>query len=163
MRNLLSASFRFLYAVAALGSAGALNGCLAPSSDARSSISLERTECYGPCPVYRFTLYSDGGYLWEGRAHVSVKGILRGSMSTQAYATAMQLLRDARYPEFIGRHECEIEVTDNPTVKIVVADASRQQTITHYVGCRGFPRQEVLTQLEDNLDKVFRTRRFTGR
>jgi hypothetical protein len=84
-------------------------------------------------------------------------------MGAKAYASAMELLRNARYQEFKGRLECETLATDNPTVKIVVADASRQQTITHYVGCRGFPRQEVLTQLEDNLDKVFRTRRFTGR
>jgi hypothetical protein len=83
-------------------------------------------------------------------------------MDAKAYATATQLLRDARYQEFTGSLVCEIFVTDNPTVEIVVADASGKQTITHYRGCRGFARQEDLTSLEDNLDKVFRTRRFTG-
>jgi hypothetical protein len=153
---------RFLYAIAALVSVGALDGCITNSSDSRSSVSLTRTACYGPCPVYRFTLYSDGRYVWEGRAHVSVKGIVRGSMDAKAYATATQLLRDARYQEFTGSLVCEIFATDNPTVEIAVADASGQQTITHHRGCRGFARQEDLTSLEDNLDKVFRTRRFTG-
>ena len=162
MRNLLPASLRLLYVIAALGSVGALDGCVTTSSDFRPSVALERTACYGPCPVYRFTLYSDGRYVWEGRAHVSVKGIARGSMGAKAYTTATQLLRDARYQEFTGSLDCETWATDNPTVEIVVTDASGQQTITHYRGCRGFPRQEDLTRLEDNLDKVFRTRRFTG-
>ena len=140
---------------------GALVSCATTSNDVRASVSLERTECFGPrCPVYRFTLYSDGRYVWDGRAHVSVKGVVRGSMDPKVYATAMQLLRDAQYQEFTGDLVCEIWATDNPTVKIVVTDASGQQTISHYMGCQGFSRQEDLTKLEDNLDKVFRTRRF---
>lgn len=162
MTTNLSHGLRLLYAVAALGSVGALDGCVTTPTDARSSVSLERTACYGPCPVYRFTLYSDGSYVWEGRAYVSVTGIVRGSMTPKAYATAMRLLNAARYQEFTGRLECKTLVTDNPTVEIVVADDSVRQTINHYIGCRGFPRQGDLTELEDDLDKVFRTRRFTG-
>lgn len=162
MRTNLPLDLRLLYAVAALGSLGALNGCATTHTDARSNVSLERTACYGRCPVYRFTLYSDGRYVWEGYAYVSVTGIVRGSMTPKAYATAIRLLRDARYQEFTGRLECKILVTDNPTVEIVVADDSGRQTISHHIGCLGFPRQEDLTKLEDDLDKVFRTWRFTG-
>ena len=155
-----------LKAVAAAASAGAIVSCATSISDTSSSISLDRSACYGRCPVYRFTLYSDGRYVWEGRAHVSVKGTIRGWMGGGAYPAAKQLLGDARYLEFKDSYqsdsECEILETDNSTVTIIVADSLHPKTIAHYRGCRGFARQEALMQLEENLDKVFRTHRFTG-
>ena len=102
-----------------------------------------------------------------GRAHVSVVGVRRGWMGARTFAKAMQLLTDSGYLDFkdsyqSGGGECEIFATDNPTVVIVVADPVHPKRITHYLGCTGFARQEVLTELEDNLDTVFKTRRFTG-
>jgi hypothetical protein len=85
-------------------------------------------------------------------------------MGAKSYAAAMQILSDARYLEFRDSYsterECEILATDNPTVTIVVSDANGPKTITHYRGCRGFARQEALTQLEDNLDTTLKTRSF---
>lgn len=163
MRNRMPAR---LYLVAVMGFLGALGGCAISSNNTRPSISLEKTACYGRCPVYRFTLYSDGRYVWEGRADVSVMGTVRGSMSTSAYTTAMQLLNDFRYQEFKDSYQadadCETWATDNPTVSITVADTLHPKTIVHYRGCEGFAGQEALTKLEDDLDEVFRTRRFKG-
>jgi hypothetical protein len=153
--------------VTTLALAGVLFGCSSTGSNvAGRSISIERSSCYGPCPVYRFTMYSNGQYVWQGRAHVSVVGTVRGSMDARTFATAMRLLMDSGYLDFKDSYqsgeECEVIATDNPTVAIVVADPVHPKTISHYRGCRGFARQEVLTELEDNLDTVFKTRRFTG-
>lgn len=162
----MDARFRLLAAVAVLAAVCVLDGCATHSNETRPSISLARGACYGRCPVYRFTLFQDGRYVWEGHKYVSVRGTVRGSMSAAAYARAMQLLRDARYMEFKDRYgagqECPILATDSPNVEIVVSDAANSKTISHYTGCDGFSRQKDLLQLEDNLDKVFRTRRFTG-
>jgi hypothetical protein len=149
-----------------LALAGVLCGCSTSSNVTDRSISIERSSCYGPCPVYRFTMYSNGEYVWQGRAHVSVVGVVRGRMGARTFAKAMQLLVDSGYLNFNdsyqSRAECEVIATDNPTVVIVVSNTVRPKTITHYRGCRGFARQEVLTELEDNLDAVFETRKFTG-
>jgi hypothetical protein len=164
MRKLLLVRLRLLHRLVALASVSALYACATSPSFPQRSISIERTACYGPCPVYRFTLYSDGRYVWEGRAHVAILGTVRGSMGARTYATAMQLLGDARYLEFKDSYgsdsECQVWATDSATIEIVVKDASGPKTISHYGGCQGFARQEVLTQLEDNMDKVLRTREF---
>ena len=153
--------------VTTLALAGMFLGCSSTSSNVVGrSIAIERSSCYGPCPVYRFTMYSNGQYVWQGRAHVSVVGTVRGRMDVRAFATAMRLLIDSGYLDFKDSYrsgeECEVIATDNPTVSIVVVDPVHPKTISHYRGCRGFARQDVLTELEDNLDTVFKTRRFTG-
>jgi hypothetical protein len=162
MRKLLLARLRLLHRLVALASAGAFYACATSPSLPQQSVSIERTACYGPCPVYRFTLYSDGRYVWQGREHVSVLGTVRGWMGARTYAAAMKLLGDARYLEFKDSYdsECEVMATDNATVMIVVEDASSRKQITHYRGCEGFARQDALTQLEENMDKVLRTRKF---
>jgi hypothetical protein len=37
-------------------------------------ISLEKTSCYGPCPVYAVYIYGDGTILYEGVENVRVIG-----------------------------------------------------------------------------------------
>ena len=155
-----------LYAVGSLVIATTLMGCTTGLTDAGPNISLERSACYGACPVYRFTLYANGRYVWEGRSHVAVMGTVRGRMNARAYVDAMQLLKDTHYLQFKDSYateqECEIFTTDRPGVQIVVADISRPKTIYHYLGCEGFAERTALTQLENDLDKVMKTRRFTG-
>jgi hypothetical protein len=151
--------------IVALLSFSMLVGCATSSNIARPGITIERTSCYGSCPVYRFTQFSDGHYLWVGRAHVAVWGTVSGSGGARAYAVALQLLRDARYLDFkddYAQEDCEVFATDNLTVRIVVEDALGSKTITHYRGCEGFPPQDASSSLEESLDKVLGTRRFTG-
>jgi hypothetical protein len=84
-------------------------------------------------------------------------------MDVRTFTKAMQLLVEAEYLDFNDSYqgdECEVYVTDNSTVVIVVADSVHPKTIAHYRGCRGFAREEVLTELEDDLDAVFETRKF---
>ena len=139
-------------------------GCVEIPTNTGSSFSIDRSTCYGSCPAYRFTLYADDSYMWQGRAHVRVTGTMRGHMDTGTFAAAKELLHSARYLEFNDSYEggsaCEIWQTDNQTVKIEVVDATTSKSITHYLGCKGFARQEELTRLEERMDEIFRTRKF---
>lgn len=159
--NLLHPEF-----AAALVVIGDLAGCASRPSDAGPSISLERSACYGRCPVYRFTLQSDRSYRWDGRGHFAVAGIVLGRMAATTYSSALKLLRDARYLDFKDSYEagatCEDWATDGPTVTLEVTDPSGPKTIVHCLGCRGFTGQAALIELEQNLARVFRTGRFTG-
>ena len=155
---------RIVRAGATLALLSGLVGCAAIHSDDGSSISLERSRCYGSCSAYRFTLYADDHYMWQGRANVSITGPVRGRMDAGTYAAAKKLLLAAQYLEFNDSYQdgnaCEIWQTDNQTVKIEVADAIGSKTIAHYLGCKGFARQEDLARLEEGLDKIFGTHRF---
>jgi hypothetical protein len=37
-------------------------------------LTLERTACFGACPMYRMTLYADGTVVYEGDRFVEVTG-----------------------------------------------------------------------------------------
>ncbi len=37
-------------------------------------ITLERTQCFGSCPVYKLTVYGDGRVVYEGGGFVKIKG-----------------------------------------------------------------------------------------
>ena len=43
-------------------------------------ITLERTECFGTCPVYRLTVHGDGRVVYEGIRFVEVEGTVKTSI-----------------------------------------------------------------------------------
>jgi hypothetical protein len=63
-------------------------------------------------------------------------------MRARTYAAAVQLVSDAaRHLELkdgdASESECKTFATDNPSVVIVVRDASGLKRIDHYLGCHG--------------------------
>ena len=51
---------------------------------ATDSISLERTACYGTCPVYTLTIYADGKVAYKGENHIEQIGLYSGQLEKQA-------------------------------------------------------------------------------
>jgi len=54
------------------------------SIDSTKEISLERTACYGTCPVYQVTIFADGKVRYEGKNHVDQMGIYSGRIEKNA-------------------------------------------------------------------------------
>ena len=44
-------------------------------------ITLERTACFGVCPVYKLTVYGDGRVVYEGKRFVRVEGTITRNIS----------------------------------------------------------------------------------
>src|SRR5690348_14497714 len=61
------------------------------------SISLERTSCFGSCPVYKVTISSDGSVVYEGKKYVRVEGMQRGKVEPEAVKQLMQEFVDSDY------------------------------------------------------------------
>ena len=140
-------------------------GCVTETALPESSISFSRSTCLGSCPAYSMELYSDGRYVWNGRSHVSVAGTRRGRMTADAYRLALHLTSEARIEEFRDNYEggadCATWTTDQQTVVIGLRNSSGTKTITHYLGCEGFSRQENLLQLESALERAMNIGKFT--
>jgi hypothetical protein len=85
-------------------------------------------------------------------------------VSADAYRRALQLTSEARIEEFRGKYEggadCATWTTDQQTVVISVRNSSGAKTITHYLGCEGFSRQEDLLQLESGLERAMHVQDF---
>src|SRR6266566_6235535 len=60
-------------------------------------ITLERTVCYGPCPIYKVTITSDGTVTFEGRQNVKVKDIVKGHISREDVGSLIAAFEAASY------------------------------------------------------------------
>lgn len=47
-------------------------------------VALQRTACYGKCPVFELSIYNDGRVLYEGRNHVARYGKHEGRLPVES-------------------------------------------------------------------------------
>jgi hypothetical protein len=127
---------------------------------ARVVATLERTACFGTCPMYRLTIYADGRVDWDGRGFVKVKGKAGAHLTPAALAELRRAFAAAGYFELRGPFDC-YEVTDNPSANLSYDDGRRTRTIQHYYGC-STKGVAALTTLEDRIDEIVGSVRWVG-
>jgi hypothetical protein len=129
-------------------------------------VTLERTPCFGTCPVYSVAISASGIVSFEGTTHVTKQG---GAMAEIPAARVDSLLREleaAGYFDFADAYvmdspACGQYATDSPTVITSVTAGGRSKTIRHDYGCFAAPAE--LARLERRIDEVAGTGRWTGR
>ena len=138
----------------------------APTATADSAVvTLERTPCFGTCPVYRVTASANGAVRFEGKSHVPHPGSAVGQVPKARLDSLLAELKAADYFGFEeqyvpGSPACGNAATDLPTVTTSVTLDGRTKRIEHYRGCAGAPR--ALSQLEERIDEVLNTAQWTG-
>jgi hypothetical protein len=140
------------------------------SSDARRAtkvITLERTQCFGTCPMYKLTIFSDGRVSYEGSKFVKKVGKASGRISRAKLAELVLEFNNIDYlnlPDSFqpGEKTCPQEATDMPSAITSLTWRGRSKTIWHYHGCRGPSTLELLTKLENKIDEVVNVKRWTG-
>jgi hypothetical protein len=93
-----------------------------------TEITLERTACFGACPMYKVTLRSDGTATYKGEQYVERKGTYNGTF--HGFHRLVQLIEKQGY--FNLKDEYTIEATDMPSAITSVVRAGKRKTITHY-------------------------------
>lgn len=94
------------------------------------SISLERTPCDGPCPVYRVTLYRSGKAELEAKAHLPQTGEFTGQVDLLTYARLCYALDNGRFKDFSDQYRANL--TDNTACIITVTSGNNQKSVTDY-------------------------------
>ena len=143
--------------------ASVVQSAAAPADSA--VVTLERTACFGSCPVYLVTASSSGALRFEGKAHVSHPGSAVGQIPKARLDSLLAELEGAGYFEFEehyapGSPGCGNAATDLPTVTTSVTFHGRTKRIEHYRGCVGAP--QALGPLEERIDEVLNTARWIG-
>lgn len=131
--------------------------CFAAAQDleipADTRISLERTHCYGPCPVYTVAIDARGMVTYRGSDYVRVKG--RQTVRIERSAL-VDLLREAkRINLFAMRDVYTGDVTDLPTTIVTLTTNGRTKRIEDYVGA-----PEDLRRFEGALDAAAGVKRW---
>jgi len=129
-------------------------------------VTLERTPCYGECPVYQVSIAGDGTVEFAGKRFVTRLGLATAQVSPERVGTLLRALETGGYFEFADLYvadspACGYYASDAPTVITSVTAGGRTKTIRHDYGCAGAPAG--LIRLERLIDEVAGTGRWTGR
>ncbi len=130
------------------------------------AVSLERTPCFGSCPVYTISASSSGVVTYEGKANVRRIGTATNQIAAEQVEALLVELERAGYFTFADRYAqseptCRRYSTDSPTVISTATFRGRTKRIEHDYGCGGVPG--ALTMLEQRIDEVLGSGRWTGR
>ena len=122
------------------------------------TIAMERTPCFGSCPIYRLELDSSGKVVYEGRGFVKE----RGRRETTIPAADVQAL--AKEIEAAGfftlRDNYPPAATDHASVITSVTIDGKSKRIEHNLSASKAPA--VLEGLYRRIDDVARSKQWVG-
>jgi hypothetical protein len=115
-------------------------------------VKLERTACYGSCPVYSVELEGDGRVTYRGQEHVKVKGAKSKTIPRASVDALAAKVESLGYFDLTWKDPCDRVATDSPTVTTTVTAKGRTRKIVDYRGDRCIP--QGLRDFEDEIDRV---------
>jgi hypothetical protein len=138
----------------------------AADANAGPVATLERTPCFGTCPVYEVSIFRDGTVRFLGKQHVKQQGAATATVSPAAVDSLVAELESAGYFDFADDYvmdapACGMYATDSPTVITSLAAEGRTKRIRHDYGCSGAPPE--LRNLEQRIDEVAGSSRWIAR
>lgn len=113
-----------------------------------TEIGIERSGCYGTCPIYTFIAKSDGTFRYKGVKYVEREGEFTGTVPVWYFHQLAQLIRDSDYMELEGSYTRM--VTDNPTTYTMVVMNGKRKTVSNYAHA-GPTKLWAIEQLIDDL------------
>jgi CRISPR/Cas system CMR-associated protein Cmr3 (group 5 of RAMP superfamily) len=132
------------------------SGCVATLTAASNDlddevIMLKRTACFGFCPVYTLTIYSDGTVVYEGEEFVKTQGRVETTIDQEKIK---QLVSEFEAVGYFSLNDGYVEhtITDAQTVITSITIDGKTKTIEHYHGDLNAPEQ--LTELENKIDEI---------
>jgi hypothetical protein len=123
----------------------------ARSSDI-SSIRLERTACFGTCPVYSVTIFRDGRVRYEGREFVKAEGVRTRVVPTGEFKRIAAKVDEIGFSKLKSAYRASI--TDLPTTIVTVTRGSKSKRVEDYFGAP--KRLHDLEQLIEHVANISR-------
>ena len=125
-------------------------------------IHMQRTSCFGPCPIYAVTIDARGTVTFEGEMFVRVVGRqtarIAPSVVARLLASAERIrffeLRDA-YRVIENPDGTVMSVTDLPTTVVTITANGRTKRVEDYIGA-----PDILAPFEREIDEAARTQRW---
>lgn len=120
--------------------------------------TLERTGCYGECPVYRLTVNNDGSVVYVGTRWVKVLGRQVYKISDAQMFELQGAFERANFNQL--RDYDKVESTDDDWALISYRRMGGLKHVRHYHGDNSAP--PALGALEDEFDRIVDSGRFVG-
>ena len=114
-------------------------------------VTLERTACFGTCPVYTLNVYGNGTVVYEGEEYVETQGRVETAIDQEKIRQLVLGFEAVDY-FLLNDSYTERTITCAPTVITSITIDGETKAIEHYRGDANAP--EVLTALEDKIDEI---------
>jgi Domain of unknown function (DUF6438) len=122
-------------------------------------VTLKRTPCYGPCPVYKVTVFGTGEVEYYGEAYVDRAGTHRWRISRRRLQRLAEAFERVNYLQLEDAYT-SFGVTDTPgCLTSVEYDDGSSKSIDHDHGDPTAP--DALTELEDEIDRIIGVERYS--
>lgn len=122
-------------------------------------IRLQRTGCYGWCPVYSVTISGDGTVSFLGERFVTVKGAHTAKITPDKVRALYEAFVKADFFWAFDRYEASI--TDLPTKIVSISFDGHRKQIVDYAGrMAGMP--EAIAKLEQQIDELAGITQWVG-
>jgi hypothetical protein len=113
-----------------------------------SVITLQKTECYGTCPVYTITIYGTGKVLFEGVKHVKKEGKFQKQLKPSEVNKLFNAFECANFSDFKNEYD-EERISDLPTTYISFEHRGFKKRIKDY-----YNAPEELKKLEKLVEDI---------
>lgn len=111
-------------------------------------IKLERTACFGSCPIYSITVFGDGTVMYEGKQFVQVEGIRIYSIPKESVDELIGRFYEKNY--FSLKNRYDVSVTDLPTVITSIKIKNETKSVSNYADAG----PDRLHDLELKIDEI---------
>jgi hypothetical protein len=115
-----------------------------------SEIGIERTPCYGTCPVYILILKRDGTFHYRGVLHVKHKGDFKGSIPKEKFEHLAKMMIDSGFMSLDDHYTRP--VTDNPTVYTMGVIGGYKKIILDYAAEGPQKLRDLESAISDALE-----------
>lgn len=97
------------------------------------SVTLERTPCYGPCPVYTVTLHRSGEAELHGERNLPLSGDFVGELDALSFGRLCYALDHFHFNEFKDSYAPPMRWTDDTTCIVTVrTDNKGEKRVSDY-------------------------------
>jgi hypothetical protein len=160
MRPIPPDSAAILLAIAA--STGGVAAAQTPTVPDDLIVTLERTSCFGECPIYSVNIDALGNVVYNGTKFVRVDGRQTGRIPPSRVAAIAETAERIGFFELHDRYRSirnpdgtTTEVTDLPTTFVTITRDGRTKRVEDYVGA-----PDGLRQLERQIDEAAHTKQW---
>ncbi|HUR21355.1 MAG TPA: DUF6438 domain-containing protein [Vicinamibacterales bacterium] len=146
----------------AIAAAATLSNCA--TTQTFSTVTFERTPCYGTCPVYKVNVSGNGDVKFEGIRNVDSVGTFTGHIDADKVSKLARAFEDAKYFSLqsnYGQRTCNPYATDAARILTSVSTPEQSKSIDHDLGC-GSAAPGALPDLYKKFDEIVGTSRWIG-
>jgi hypothetical protein len=123
-----------------------------PSDDPITEVSLQRTPCFGTCPVDKVILHADGTAEYEGTLFVERMGKYKGRIAANDFKALATLVAQRKFFDLNDRYAAP--VSDQPTLLTSVRRGATVKEVSDYGGAGPDSLKEIEKRIVELMDKI---------